>query len=330
MNQEKFLIVKNKAGLGNRILNALGSILYARITRRKLIIDWSDKIYSHDGSNVFLKLFTTPNIIQSVKIPNTDSVYPLIWKGNLKKSVNEVLRTRNEDNPKIYRNPILWSKYRIDTKRIDYPHDCLVTWYYSAEIDKLRRHFKGKFASLNFLSNEAILKKMLREELLLNEAIQNRVNTFKDKYFSDKTIGVHIRYTDRKNPYNKYHKIIDKILTKHPQAIIFLATDNQLVERDWRERYINLVISTEKWFPKNPERLHENWDCPDRLENCIQALVDMYLLASSDYLICNRSSTLAFVAKLISDIPEANIFDTSRYSLKRNLQGFIKLMDRYW
>jgi len=333
MSQNKFLIVKSKAGFGNRILNTLGSILYAKISDRKLIIDWSDKIYSHDGNNVFSKLFTIPDLNLETEIPNTDSVYPLIWKDNLNKSINDVLRSQNEDSPKIYRNPLLWSKYRIDTKKIDYPHDCLVTWYYSAEIDKLRRHFKGEFSSLKFLNNEAILKSILRKYLLLNETIHKRVSNFKYEYFGDITIGVHIRYTDRKSPLEKYPIIIDKILSKHPKARIFLATDNQLVEKIFQEKYGSVLIVTDKWFPKNSQgvqRLHENWDSPDRLESGIQSLVDMYLLAASNYLICDQRSTLAFVAKLISDIPEANIFDLSRYSIKKNMQTLIQRMDRYF
>jgi hypothetical protein len=320
MNKDKFMIVKNKAGLGNRLIHISSSILYAQITGRKLIIDWRDATYSTDGSNVFPKLFTVPNISQVEEIPHTDSVYPLIWKNNLDKSVNDLLRSHDADRPLLYRSPFLWSKYRIDMASIDYPYDCLVSWSYNSEIYKLRPHFKGKFASLKAMSNEAILRKILRENLTLNETIKNQVNTFKKNNFGKKTIGVHIRYTDRKNPFDKYPKIINNIIDKYPQAIIFLATDNKVVELFFREMYKDIVVTAEKWYPESSERLHENWDCPDRFENCVQALVDMYLLASCNYLLCDQNSTLAFAAKLISDIPEVNVIDTSQYSLKRILK----------
>ena len=51
MNEDKYLIVKGLAGLGNRMLSALTGILYARLSGRRLIIDWRDPTYSSDGSN---------------------------------------------------------------------------------------------------------------------------------------------------------------------------------------------------------------------------------------------------------------------------------------
>ncbi len=338
MSKDKFLIVKNEGGLGNRILSALGSILYAQITRRKVIIDWRDSIYSRDRSNVFPKIFTTPNLnIRLVEeIPYTGSVYPPIWTNNLDKSVLEFLRSHNVSWP-LDRGPLTWSKYRVDTRRIDYPYDCLVSWYYSEELQKLRRHFKGEFANFNNWSNDAILRKLLKENLILNESIQSRVDEFKNNSFGDKTIGLHIRYTDRKSPFEKYLPIINKILQKEPKALIFIATDNRLVESYFREKYKNIVISTEKWYPANqtsiygsPEtHLHGKPDCPDLLENCIEALIDMYLLASCDYLLCDQTSTLARVARLISDISEAQVIDISKYSMKRVLKGAVGLIDRY-
>lgn len=329
MSQKKFLIVKSKAGLGNRILNLMDGILYARLSNRQLIVDWSDLIYSDDGSNIFPKLFTTPRIELVEQIPQTDSVYPVLWKGNLNRSINDVLRERNEDKPKIYRHPFRWTEYRIDTKRLDYPEECLVLWYYFAEINKIRRHFQGEYAYLKHQSNDEILSTMLREELVPNQTIQARVQSFVNSNFADVTIGVHIRYTDRKNSYAGVSTIIDQILTANPDARIFLATDNQEIERQFRNNYSNLV-TTPKWFPDTVERLHENWSCPSRFENCIEALVDMYLLARCNYLVCDQRSTLAYVASLLSNTPPENIFDMTRGSISRRFRSFTRWLDLYW
>jgi len=326
MSQEKFLIVKSKAGLGNRILNLMDSILYARLSNRKLIVDWSDLIYSDDGSNVFPKLFTTPKIELTEQIPQTDSVYPLLWKGNLNRSINDVLRERNEDEPKIYRSPFQWTKYRIDTKRLNYPYECLVIWYYFAEINKIRRHFKGEYADLKRQSNEAILRTMLREELIPNQTIQDKVQLFVDNHFDDVTIGVHIRYTDRRNSYEGFATIVDQILSSNPGARIFLATDNQEIEQQFRDNYKNLT-TTKKWFPDKVERLHENWSCPSRFENCVEALVDMYLLSRCNYLVCDQRSTLAYVASLLSKAPQENIFDMTQGSASRRFKSFTRWLD---
>jgi len=46
--QNKYVLIKGKEGLGNRILSALTGILYAEISGRKIYIDWSDDVYSNE------------------------------------------------------------------------------------------------------------------------------------------------------------------------------------------------------------------------------------------------------------------------------------------
>jgi hypothetical protein len=53
----KLLLVKGLAGFGNRIHAALSGIVYARMTRRRLVVDWRDDVYSDDGTNVFPRYF---------------------------------------------------------------------------------------------------------------------------------------------------------------------------------------------------------------------------------------------------------------------------------
>ena len=56
-----YVLVKGKAGLGNRMLSAMTGVLYAMLSQRNLVVDWSDSTYSDDGQNVFPKLFKVPN-----------------------------------------------------------------------------------------------------------------------------------------------------------------------------------------------------------------------------------------------------------------------------
>ncbi len=330
MSKDKFLIVKGKAGMGNRILSALDGILYSQITHRKLIIDWSDYTYSNDRSNTFPDFFTIPgmsNLEDALDAYDIKSVYPTIWKNHLTKSVSEMIDMY--ETSKI-QHKYFSSKYTIDIKRTNYQEDFLVKWSFSGEIYKLRRHFKGEFSNLRFLTDEKILKKLIRENLALNKDIQKQVNLFKEKYFTKHIIGLHVRYTDRKTDLNKYPKRIEKIIkqeNKQGKSIIFLATDNKKVESYFWDKYgKNNVITTTKWYPQDSKSLHQNSECPDRLENGIQALVDIYLLSSCDYLIYDENSTFGFVAKLISDIPESKVINISQYSMKKNLR---KIIDRF-
>lgn len=326
MDNNKFLLVKGKAGLGNRILAVLESILYAKITHRQLVVDWSDYAYSNDNENVFHKFFIAQGIRDTSIIPSESSIYPQVWRKNLNKSVNEVIDLYDGGEKDRHRNPKIWQKYTIDIADTNYNEDILVRWAYFHQLSKLRRHFKNDFKYLAPLNDADILKKTFYYNLEIHPNIIQRVDEFKKKHFHrQQIIGVHVRYTDLKNPYDKYYRIINEFLQKNPDIIIFIATDNQHIEKEFKTKYTN-VIATNKWYPKDESSLHQNRNCPDRFENGVQALVDICLLSECDYLIYDTTSTFAFIAKLLSNIPEENIIDISKYSLKQQIKNFLKWM----
>lgn len=329
LDKDKFLLIKGVAGIANRVLCLLSGIVYAQIADRKLIVDWSDKLYSNDGSNIFPKLFTLSNVHQVIEIPNTDSVYPLIWKDNLHKPVTQVRKEHGYGFGGKKKNmlrlfPFIRYKFTINIGNLNYQEKMLVRWSNSAEIQKLQHHLQKQNSELRFYNEKDILKQLIRKHIKLNENIQKRISNFQKENFSEKNIGVHIRYTDRKNPFDKFYTIIDKIIEKSSTDYkIFLATDNKVVERQFKDRYKEMIIVTKKWFPHNTnvlDRLHFHPDCPDKLENAIEALIDLYLLGNCDYLICDQNSSFALLAELISDIPEANIFDASKQRFKTKLK----------
>jgi hypothetical protein len=83
MNSGPFLLVKARNGLGNRLLCALTGLLYARLTHRQLVIDWSDPVYSSDGRNAFDLYFRCDLCPPGIVIPADASTRPAIWRGNL-------------------------------------------------------------------------------------------------------------------------------------------------------------------------------------------------------------------------------------------------------
>lgn len=307
-----YLVVKGKAGMGNRILSILDSIIYAEITNRKLIIDWSDYAYSNDGSNSFPHLFDSGFEYSLNDISESDSVYPVIWKNNLSKSVNDLID--ENETPGIHHNKIHLPRYAVDISKINYTEKILVRWAFSTEIYKLKRFLVNNW---NINSSQNITQKLseiLQNNLRPSDVVKKRVSDFSSLNFSQPMIGVHIRYTDRKTTLKQYPKIIDRLLKLNVSAKIFLATDNLSVEKTFFERYgSEKVIVTSKWFPKEQKYIHQNPECPDRLENGIQALTDMYLLANCNYLLCDSESTFAVVSALLSNIPKDNIIDISKF-----------------
>ena len=140
--------------------------------------------------------------------------------------------------------------------------------------------------------------------------VLSRAEEFRSREFGQVTIGMHIRYTDRKNSYARYDSIASRILRTHPGAAVFLCTDNQAVEKDLRSRYSNL-ITTPKWFAPPGKPLHRTRECPDALERSVEALVEMYLLSRCQYLIYNSTSTYGVMARLFSEVQPENVWNTA-------------------
>jgi len=162
------VLVKGRAGLGNRILSLLTAVLYARLTRRRLLVDWSDDMYSSDGSNSIHDYFSSPLFSRSDEIPETESVSPAIWRGHLRDSARTMAETYL---PRCLGDPMSSRKFSADLSRIDHQEEVLVMWTYFPLISEQRRHFRGEFSYLCELDEEAILSRLMRENLRLNPSI---------------------------------------------------------------------------------------------------------------------------------------------------------------
>ena len=119
------------------------------------------------------------------------------------------------------------------------------------------------------------------------------------------------------------------LLKELPGAVIFLATDNQAVEREFRGRYEQVVV-TEKWFPPAGVPIHRNNLAERRpLENAREALVELYLLGECDALVYGSTSTFSVLANLISKAPAERRVDSKPMSIKpflRKVRAVARMM----
>lgn len=306
MNENKFLLAKGISGLGNRMECALTGLLYARLAGRRLLVDWSDDVYSDDGSNVFHRFFQCSLCSPDDEIPKTDSVSPNIWRGHLRESAKH-MRKRDGN----ISNRGIWRKFSIDLTKLDYQEDVLVMWTPIERVNLLRGHFKGAFEEFSRMSKESILRKLLRDDLTLHPEIGGRVDRFKNNGFGEKTVGVHVRYTDHRTNLWTTLKKLNALLRREPGLQIFLATDNLQIKNMFEENYPN-VITTPHSYPTPGLRLHEDKNSPSRTENGFEALVDLYLLAECDYLIIDTSSSFSYIAKLLTKAPVSNVINVRR------------------
>ena len=305
----KILLVKGKAGLGNRLLCLLGSILYADITDRQLVIDWCDGAYSKKGDNAFPLYFVTPTT-HNYNIADK-SIFPPIWTSHINYSADELMAKYSHDE--MDNRKSISSIYSADFTSKAHKDDIVVHWSYFDDIESLRPYLKGKHKRYNKLSREAILKEVWNKNLTLTPTIKSLIENFKQCNFSQYNIGVHIRYSDRKNSYKHYPKIINRILKKHPDSNIFLSTDNRDVEKEFKYLFKNITI-TKKWLPEPGTPVHRNKHMASKYTIGSEALIDIYLLAECDFLIYDKTTTFGYCASIISKATSNNIFEMSPIS----------------
>jgi hypothetical protein len=315
----KYLLVKGRAGLGNRIFAVLAAMLYAQLAGRRLVVDWSDSVYSGDRTNAFPRYFQSPWVDPQAELPATDSVSPDVWRGRLHLSTNELesqlppgsisdaqADARNEEAAGYRRAFEVATS--IDLTRPDYPDDIAVYWTCADRIDVLRRHYPSQLDALGLGGHDAILRQMLREDLVLHPTIRARVGAFKARHFSANTVGVHVRYTDHRVSLRRILRQLDVVLTREPGIQIFLATDNVQIVRMFQSAYPN-VLTTSHWYPKPGDRIHDNAVCPSPFEAGADALVDLYLLAECQYLVVDTRTSFARLACLLSTAAPSNVYD---------------------
>lgn len=309
----KVLVVKGKAGMGNRIEAVLAGIIYSKITGRLLYIDWRDDMYSHKRENVFYRFFESPDVVSSIfRLQKTSSIAPSPWQKNLDRSVNEMINRFGPAGASVLE---YISRYSIDISKIDYNEDILVMYVYNVNLDKIKDYPEKFPDEWKNLSRDGLMQKLLTEHLFIQPHIRHMAEEFRANFFKTQTIGVHIRYTDNTTypthevSLNNYLRIIERMLEENPNANIFLATDSTELLREYQDKYSN-ILTTAKWYPhKKGEKLHGNSNCPNRIQNGIEALVEMYLLAHCDYLVFSRKSSFGRVCRYLSCLDESRIFD---------------------
>jgi Nodulation protein Z (NodZ) len=316
---ERYLLVKGRAGMGNRMLALLTAILYGRLSHRRLVVDWSDRTYSDGGENVFYRYFSCPSSDPAAKIPAEGSVTPVVWQGRLDQSLSEVAwRFRDAYSEIEFRYAS-----SVDLSRIDQPEQVAVFWSFYAPLGVLRPHFRGEHEHLKRLGTEEILRELARFHLALRPEIRERVDRFRRERFGGSMVGVHVRYTDRRSRLEAILKKVDLVRRRGP-CRIFLATDNSTIQGLFVDRYRE-VISTPHWYAPDGERIHQSAACPDRFQNGVEALLDLYLLAECDYLVGDSTSSFARVADLLSlasasrrfDVKPSRLFNLRREAIEQ-------------
>ncbi len=302
--EARYVLVKGDLGLGNRILCVLSAMLLARLTDRRLIVDWSDPLYARDGANAFPHLFASGLVTPLAELPETDSVAPPVWRHRLAKSAHDL---RREHYGPTYIDPWLWERFTVDLARIDRPERVLVCTSFFERIDPLRPFLTGPHQALRRLPTDALLKRLWDDHLTLAPALQARVDDLR-RTFAGPLIGVHVRASDLRARDGAIERTVARIVAQRPELVIFLASDNRDVVERYRQRFAR-VVTTTKWYPPPGEPMHDHPDRPDGLQGAGDALIDLHLLAACDHLVIDSRSSFGRLAALRSAARPDRIVD---------------------
>lgn len=315
MKRPKFLVIKGRAGLGNRMLAAATGLLYARLTGRLPVVDWRDGSYSGDRSNAFPAFFHCPSCRSVDELPVTDSIAPAIWQERLHASVTDLERRfaprPHVDSTKRYahkENAGFVRDSTIDLMRLDYEEEILVMWEFTSRVERLRNVHQAAVPGFPPGGPAEILRELLACEFRLRRPIRERVERFRHERLDRRTVGVHVRYTDRRVRLQAILARLEALLERERDLLVFLATDSLAVKEEI-ERRATAVVSTPHWYSPIGANIHQSEESPDRFENGVEALVDLYLLAECDYLICDTTSSFARVATVLTTTPASHVVD---------------------
>jgi hypothetical protein len=291
MRQKRWLLVKGAAGLGNRMVALLTAILYADVTGRRLVVDWSDDAYSDDGTNAFPAYFDCPGVSGIEELPSRAAIAPPLWDGRVDVSVDELRRQAGLPKREFNRSS------RVDVGRADYREEIAVFWSPKDRVRRLRRILPPE---LSAAPTEELLGSTLRERMPLQPAIRVRVERFRTAHLPGRTVGVHVRYSDKRGDVDALLQELGAVRRADPKLGAFLATDNVEVKERFEHEHPDIVTAPH-WYPPPGEPAHGNPDAPSRFEQGVEALVDMYLLAGCNQFLFDAESTFARVAALLRD-----------------------------
>ena len=142
-------------------------------------------------------------------------------------------------------------------------------------------------------------------------SILEKVEAFRCAYFPPRTVGVHVRRTDHKrailhSPDRAYFRKTDRLVDKGYH--LFLATDNENTLLMMKTRYGHKLIH----YPKVSE-IEQRWPRQtSTLQDILDDIADLWLLASCEFVIGSAFSSYSRVAILFNGSPRCKAIGRPR------------------
>lgn len=333
--KNKYLILKGCAGLGNRFITLMKAIQYARLSSRKIYVDWADGMFAEVGTNVFYKYFEIKNVGSEEDLrvilnfyDSGSTKYPLsLTKEDLIQPIYKERDVRGSFfvfSPKASACTI----YKVALSLI--PLHKLVYLLGLQSFQRIKNELdmnwfkavKTMFDGNNFplgsnlwpwLKEDIVIfadfrplinMKKFTTYIQLKPFYQQRFECIAEKLGIKDAIGVHIRYTDKK-PKQSLNKLIEHLKKKDCRDHkIFLASDNDDIVEEFRDVFGNRLILYSKFIPHVEDGGIHIWaaqnDNGELKEKMFEdSLTEMWLLSMTQKLYWQGNSSFSYISKVL-------------------------------
>jgi len=272
--------------------------------------DWADGFFAPRGTNAFKLLFEAGNVLTEMPdgcenasyYPKCAEKLPKEWDMH---DFFSVVQSSNRYLRKLKK--ILWKILKLKqgqkwkTKKIEiFEKDDM--FEFGGELpDKLKEDIV-LFADYVPVYAETILRNNVR----LTHDIETEIDDFiHGNGLEEKTVGVHIRATDKKSRRN-YHAFIDKLqkfVLENEVNKIYLATDNPEVELEFRRIFESRLYTWTKFIPEVKSGGIHHWakECGEDeviLRMARESVIDMFILSKMEYLFYQKGSTFSEISRI--------------------------------
>lgn len=227
----KYLIVKGALGFGDRLQSLKMCVKYAQKHNLIIYVDWTDPIWSHDGESfyTYFKLLM-PSLKSLDDIPEDATVFPEIWKTNMKKHAIDLTWTHPEINLGYIQEEIFPADVVV--------HACTGNRYI--------------YGDPSFFTN------VFR---LIDPRVIQKVKYRQQTYDLANKIGIHLRGTDRTTKISKPQRMSGMNIRMVSMGMLngtkFIAvSDDPEFIHLWKGRYREFPVLTEAGNLGGTEGVH--------------------------------------------------------------------------
>lgn len=336
-DHNRYLIVKGTCGLGNRLMTLVNALKYSEKTGRIISVDWCDGMFASKGTNAFTEYFEIKNFAWQEEVnthkDSASSFYPDVLK-NLPDDfgLDEYFHTAsaNKKGSRILEKLIHFGSgvahALLSEDYFKFYFVLWARWELSSCHMNMRSHKYGgnRFClggDLPLARKEEVIvfgdfcptydKCYLRKHLALKQNIREEIENFSNSNTMGKgMLGLHIRCTDKsfEQDIDKTFQMVEKFMQEHDLNKLFLATDQIRVIEKAKQSFGGSLLLYDKYLPAlESGGIHgiHTWASEQEDEGIKtrmyhDAIMEMYLLAETEYLLYQGNSTFSSISRDIS------------------------------